>query len=267
MLEKQFDAIGAEVRVTREDPRPPVSQRWRPRSFQQGVMSSDVSVNVLEGKDGATFTVRAPESWDLQVLNVDPSDRHLVLLAKDGPDKRRFLCGHDERHYFVAAIPESTPVTTVRDAKQALMPDSVRGRRLKRKERGRRKTSEFVRQGEWFFVPVPDFDPGDAPIYRDEPIARTGGKPHLVQELCRLGGELVYISRQFAPNGITQAEYDRHPRKRDGRWSTMQRDAVAYARGTIRHSDHATIRLDGWHRIDMNTENRAAAMQSVAFLD
>jgi hypothetical protein len=33
------------------------------------------------------------------------------------------------------------------------------------------------------------------------------------------------------------------------------------------HPDHATIRLDGWHRVEMNTENRSRAMASVAFLD
>jgi hypothetical protein len=35
----------------------------------------------------------------------------------------------------------------------------------------------------------------------------------------------------------------------------------------ITHPDHATIRLDGWHRVEMNTENRSRAMASVAFLD
>lgn len=247
MVETQFKQIGASAR--------------------ESDTSNDVSVNVIETAKGATFTLARPEGWEFQVLNVDPKDRHLVLLAKDGADKRRFLCGHDERHYFVAAIPESTPVTTVRDAKLALMPDELRERPLSRRERGKRKTSQFIRQGEWFFVPVPDFDPGDAPIYRNEPIARTGGKAHIVAELCRIGGEQVYVSRRFAPTGITQAQYDRHPKRGEGAWSTMQRGAVAFARGSVSHSDHATIRLAGWHRIDMNTENRALAMRSVAFLD
>lgn len=259
MLENQFEAIGASIEVE-EATR--MTGSWRnPELVPQPDV---VSVNVVDG----TFKIRRGAPWDLQVLNVDAADRHLVLLAKNGRDKRRFLCGHDERDYFVAAIPERTPVTTVRDAKQALMPDSVRERPLKRKERGKRKTSAYVRQGEWFFVPVPDFDPGDMPIHTNEPIARTGGKPHMVEELVRFGGELVYVSREY-PNGLTQRQYDLLPDqvRRGGRWSRMERDATAYARGTVRHSDHATIRLDGWHLIEMNTENRALAMRSVAFLD
>jgi len=47
----------------------------------------------------------------------------------------------------------------------------------------------------------------------------------------------------------------------------MQRNAGVYVRGRIRHPDHATIRLHGWHRVLMNTESQAKAMRSVAFLD
>jgi len=47
----------------------------------------------------------------------------------------------------------------------------------------------------------------------------------------------------------------------------MQRDPVVFVRGKISHSDHATIRLDDWHRVEMNTENKSRAMAQVAFLD
>ena len=46
---------------------------------------------------------------------------------------------------------------------------------------------------------------------------------------------------------------------------TMARDPVVFVRGKVWHPDHATIRLDGWHRVEMNTENRSRAMASVAF--
>jgi hypothetical protein len=48
------------------------------------------------------------------------------------------------------------------------------------------------------------------------------------------------------------------------RWQVMRRNPVAYVRGKISHPDHATIRLDGWHRVAMNTESQSS---SVAFLD
>jgi hypothetical protein len=50
-------------------------------------------------------------------------------------------------------------------------------------------------------------------------------------------------------------------------WRTMARNPVVYVRGKITHPDLATIRRVGWHRVEMNTENRSSAMASVAFLD
>jgi hypothetical protein len=40
-----------------------------------------------------------------------------------------------------------------------------------------------------------------------------------------------------------------------------------HVRGTVSHKDHATIDLEGWHRVAMHTENQSRAMRSVAFLD
>jgi hypothetical protein len=61
----------------------------------------------------------------IDVLDLQPADRHLLLLVRDGSEKSKFLCGHDERHGFVAGIPESAPVGTVRQAKEALKPAEV----------------------------------------------------------------------------------------------------------------------------------------------
>ena len=47
----------------------------------------------------------------------------------------------------------------------------------------------------------------------------------------------------------------------------MTRNASVYARGTVRHSDHETIRLPFWHRVLMNTETQTRTMAKVAFLD
>ena len=46
----------------------------------------------------------------VEVLDVQPADRHLLLLVREGGLRsHKFLCGHDERHWFVAAVPESEP--------------------------------------------------------------------------------------------------------------------------------------------------------------
>jgi len=47
----------------------------------------------------------------------------------------------------------------------------------------------------------------------------------------------------------------------------MRRNASVNVRGRVRHADHKTIVLHGWHRVLMNTEGEAKAMRNVAFLD
>ncbi len=115
--------------------------------------------------------------------------------ARTDGEKSKVLCGHDERHWFVAAVPEDARgVTGVVTAKDALQPQLVR----------------------------------DA-----------------VQRFAQLPAD----------------------RRRDGGWARMTRDPELYAKGAVRHPDHATITLRDWHRVLMNTERGARAMRHVAFLD
>ena len=44
----------------------------------------------------------------------------------------------------------------------------------------------------------------------------------------------------------------------------MMRNPEVYARGYVRHEDHATIKFDGWHRVFINAESITSA---VSFLD
>jgi len=187
--------------------------------------------------------------------------------------KQKFLCGHDERHWFVAAIPESEPVSTVAGAKIALKPEQVRTREealgVSRKESFRRKNAAFVRQGEWFFIPDPGFKANPLFILRNEPLSRgNGGKPHWAEEAYRSGGETVYVSAKY-PTGLSSAEFGRLPEteRKNGNFRLMKRDASVHVRGEISHPDHATVQLATWHRVLMNTENRSIAMRFVAFLD
>ena len=57
------------------------------------------------------------------------------------------------------------------------------------------------------------------------------------------------------------------PQAKNWGWRVMQRNAEVYVRGRVRHADHRTITLHGWHRVLMNTENQSRAMRNVAFLD
>ncbi len=94
------------------------------------------------------------------VLDVKPKLRHLTLDVTGWqlPIAGRYLCGHDERHWFVAGLPFHSGTATVRGAMEALKPSIVR-REQKRKgvkhRRNRRKTAAYVRQGEWFSLRRP----------------------------------------------------------------------------------------------------------------
>ena len=121
--------------------------------------------------------------------------RHLLLLVRSAEGRKsRFLMGRDEKHWFVAAIPNAAPVGSVRQAVECLKPGEVRLRQvgLSRKVSNRRKNTAFLRQGEWFFIPAPDLAPDPLRILYNEPISRgKGGKPHVLESCDRQGGETV----------------------------------------------------------------------------
>ena len=107
-------------------------------------------------------------------------------------------------------------------------------------------------------------------VLRNEPIARGGGKPHICEELVRQGGQLVYVSSQH-PNGLTEGQrgrlISRKPELRHLHWVAQRRNPSVFVRGRVRHPDHKTIILNGWHQVMMNTENESLAMRHVAFID
>jgi len=235
-----------------------------------------VRVDILRDRQGEYFSIRRRADVDVSVTEVTPWNRHLLLrvqaLGERGPVESTFLCGRDECHWFVAAIPESAAARTVQEAKDALKPaevwDSIREHRLPPERRDGRRTEAFVRQGEWFFLPRPELEVKPQDVLEREPIRRGAGKPHVCRYLYRTGGQKVYVTEAY-PNGLTRAELRRLPREQVRRhtWVRMVRDAFVYVRGTIEHPDHNPIWLGCWHQVVMNTETQAQAMRQVAFLD
>ena len=264
LLDIKFAHIGARLKI---------ADRPSRRTRTSGPISLDVHID----RKGEFFEIvrRSGAEAEIAVLDVQPADRHLLLLVRQGKDKSKFLCGHDERHWFVAGIPESAPVGTVRQAKEALKPAEVQTaqarHRLKAKARSRRKNSAYRRQGEWFFLPVADMAVDEKFVLPNEPLSRgNGGKPHWAECCYRTGGEAVYVCSRY-PNGVTLLQYQKivagNSKAKGWGWRTMQRNPGVYVKGRIRHPDHATITLHGWHRVVMNTENQSRAMRNVAFLD
>ncbi len=259
LIERRFERIGARAKV---------------RADGNRFVRNGVSIDVGRDKTGEFFDIAVGRA-SLCVVDAQPRIRHLLLMSDQSGGKHKFLCGHDERHWFVAAVPERAAVSNVRAAFEALKPDGVRLRqdqlKVKPRKRNRRRNAAFVRQGEWFFVPVPNgLRLDERWVFHNEPIARGGGKPHICEELVRQGGELVYVSPQH-PNGLTEAQYrkltSRQPKLRKLSWVAQRRNPRVFVRGKIRHADHKTIVLYGWHQVLMNTETESVAMRHMAFID
>ena len=267
VLTRQFERMGARLTITLG----PVNQRT-PR------MTEACTIDIDQDRKGEIFVVKfRPDSVDnleLFATDVRPSKRHLLLnsrpLGEIDADKVKILCGHDERHWFAANIPPVNGISTIEDAMEALKPPiariSQREAGVKPKDWNDRKNAGFIRQGEWFFIPEPRFNPFGM-VLHDEPIRRGNGKPHIVQYLSRSAGEAVYVSPMH-PTPLTQGQYNRllgrNEKARKWTWELMRRNPVVYAFGKVRHADHATIRLPFWHRVVMSGEQVG---RNVAFLD
>src|SRR6266542_1402769 len=143
-LKRHFAGIGARVKVGEAR-----LTSWR----------NDAGINIGADAQGEFFDIKidSEDPREYRVIDLRHEQRHLLLMSEN--DKAKFLCGFDERHWFVCAVP-GEGVTNVRSAMEALQPtevrQAVRSRVKRSKNRLRRRNEAFVRQGEWFFIPEPN---------------------------------------------------------------------------------------------------------------
>lgn len=280
-IRKKFTEIGARVVINQVQP-----TRW-------SGSENSVRLDVRRDKHGEFFSLAATGESEISVVNTSRDLRHLLLMVKNNREKSKFLCGHDERHWFVAAIPEKIAgVTDVIKAMEALKPTAVLEKQagMKTKSRISRRNSIYVRQGEWYFLSRQDLDFKETtffPFHRNEPLLRgSGSKPHICELLVRRGGELVHVCRRIGLKfndprgqslrdqlsaGLTSEEYAKfikaNPDAVRWEWTQLTRNPEVYVKGKVSHRDHTTITLPFWHQVLMNTEPQAKAMRHVAFLD
>src|SRR5499427_1261741 len=89
LLVRQFAHIGARLVVTPAAPR-------STRPFD---------LDIRRDRVGEHFRLAVPvQAPDFQLLQSDRAIRHLLLWARANDMTDRLLCGHDERHWFVAGI-------------------------------------------------------------------------------------------------------------------------------------------------------------------
>jgi hypothetical protein len=262
LLSKKFEQIGARVLL-----RPAVTNLYR-REL--------AGIDIRADHKGEYFDIRltSNDQVDYEVVDARPDMRHLLLLARRQHEKQKFLCGHDERHWFVCAVPGDS-VSNVVNAMEALQPREVKtavNRRVKRvKDRLRRRNKAFVRQGEWFFIREESLPVDPKLVLKNEALSRGGGsKSHMCEYLFRTGGEMVWVSPSH-PQGISEERYRKLlptlSRKESWGFKQMMREPRVYVRGRVWHPDHKTIVLNTWHRVLMNTEREAPGAQNVVFLD
>jgi hypothetical protein len=265
LLETRFARMGARLKVQEGTARDRSGSR------------TNLTVDVQRDRKGEFFEIRVRPAVDvrLEVVDLQPARRHLLLLAEDENRKLKFLCGHDERQWFVAAVPERNGVASVETAMEALKPVEVQRaqarQRIRTEDRRRRKTSAYIRQGEWFFMPALHVAVEEWRILHDEPLSRgNGSKPHIAEFCYRWGGEAVYVCDRY-PRGLGEVDYQklltRRPAAKSWSWQVMRRNPQVFVKGRISHPDHKTIVLPEWHRVLMNTENQSAAMRNMVFLD
>jgi hypothetical protein len=199
-------------------------------------------------------------------------------MVKDGNsapgdgNPAKMLLGHDERQLFVAAVPSNS--TTVLGAMTALKPSEIMEAEqrsgVRRKKLQKRRNGARLRQGDFFFLPVPDLHVPQLQVLRNEPINRGRGASHMVELLYRRGGEQVWVCRTH-PNGLSPQKYqeliESNPVARRWGWQRRVRNAEVYAKGRVTHREHATIVLKTWHRVLPNTESDFAVFETMAFID
>ena len=200
-------------------------------------------INVRRGAAGERIALSTGDS-SVEVMDADRDHAQLLLLIKTDwgsgrTRKSKILCGRDERSLFAVGVRSTigVPVNSVATAHEALKPPELREPEGGRRRRGhrRQRPPDFVRQGDWFFVPHPSIPLQTSGIRKRQRLAQVGGNAHLVEYL--LGDPRTLISP----------------------WPGVAPHGVVYARGFVRHPEHRTIRLRGWHRVLPNLETHSAS--------
>ena len=91
-----------------------------------------------------------------------------------------------------------------------------------------RRGTAYARQGEWYFVPAPGIDPPVTQVLFDEPLRCGPVYQHIMQFAYRRGARM-------------------------------------FAKGAIRHPDHATLVLRGWHRVARAPSRRRSSPTLIRF--
>lgn len=259
-IKTEFERVGARAIIRHLD-RQSLRQLQRP-----------MAIDVASDESGEYFDIQLIAGVSLDVVDVQPRQRHLLLSAWNALGEDRFLCGHDEYHWFVAALPHGPNTVDVEAAKETLKPERVQ-RLEQRKHRGKyhRKSDVYMRQGEWFFLPCPHASIDRSRVVRGGILRRgAGSKAHICSFLYE-DGEREYECDRYPKLAFFESEYKHilKTRRRAEQWNWRQLpfNPVLYVKGWIIHEDHSSLFLDIWHRVEMNRESDRLSMSRMIYRD
>jgi hypothetical protein len=142
---------------------------------------------------------------------------------------RRYLCGKDDLHLFIARIRGDT----VAEAHEALKPDEVR--------RAEAASPEGVqRQGEWFFLPP-----------SREESERLAADLKERRRALQLNAPVGDGTRPHVADFVVNVDHRTRTRHRE------YRRREVFARGAVVHPDHRPLWLEDWRRVVRNREVRS----------
>ena len=150
--------------------------------------------------------------------------RRIKYTLRTPTAERCFLLGHDTdgNHVFISMLP--TKASSVIDAHNILLPDGV--------------PKGSLRQGEFFFIPAPEFDPGEAiKVERNLGLWTVVGTRKQAKGRGFWGG----YQHQISDHTATELAVD---------WV----NGVQYARTSVKNTRHAPLDLAIWHKAVPNNE-------------
>lgn len=259
-IQSEFERAGARVCI----------QPLNRQSLQQ--IQRPLSIDISKDESGEYFDIRLAANVGLAVVDVQPRHRHLLLKAWNALGVDRFLCGHDERHWFAAALPSGPKAINVAAAKEALKPELVK-RLEQRRHKGKRhrRHDVYLRQGEWFFIPCPHASIDHSRVRRVGILSRGGGsKPHSCSFLYE-DGEREYECARYPKLVFSESEYKHilqtRRKAKQWKWRQLPFHPDRYVKGWIQHEDHSPLFLDVWHRVEMNRESNVLSMSRMIYRD
>ena len=180
------------------------------------------------------------ENNQVRVIDVDCKARQLILLVKE-PERqykvrrwdyikrdyveemqktpnnlRKLLCGFDEKHLFIAQLPDNQRVVNkIKDAHRILKPQII--------AKNKKKNNRIKRQGEWFFIPITHKEQELINLYQKNVLKKVrigngGGNPHIANQLLRIKDN-------------------------------------TFVKGKISHIEHKTLKMPGWFKVIKNLES------------